>query len=177
MILVAEVKTQSPYGFKSDKTWDYLFDLANEYGDVISIHTDPRFGGSFKLLERARGKTNKPILAKGEHRVNLDIEKAIKIGANYVLVVGRIPEVYQDKCIIEPYSLQELRNIPEGFKVVWNSRDLRDGSRKKESFDEARKIRKGWMCQASNIKSKKDVNSLADAILVGSYLEEFIKCL
>ncbi|MAJ97292.1 MAG: hypothetical protein CMI56_01585 [Parcubacteria group bacterium] len=47
-------------------------------GDIISIHTDSRWGGSFELLEKARGLTDKPILAKGIHKDDADIEKALE---------------------------------------------------------------------------------------------------
>ena len=66
--IIAEVKTQSPFGYKSDKSWDELFEVANKVGDIISIHTDRRWGGSFELLQKARSLTNKPILAKGIHK-------------------------------------------------------------------------------------------------------------
>jgi indole-3-glycerol phosphate synthase len=49
--IIAEVKTQSPFGFKSQKTWKELFKIASEAGDIISIHTDSRWGGSFDLLK------------------------------------------------------------------------------------------------------------------------------
>lgn len=55
--IVAEVKTESPFGFRSDKSWQELFDLAEALGDIISIHTDPRWGGSFELLKKARTLT------------------------------------------------------------------------------------------------------------------------
>ena len=62
--LIAEVKTASPFGWSSNRSWEELFDLANQYGDIISIHTDSRWGGSFDLLKQARQQTTKPILAK-----------------------------------------------------------------------------------------------------------------
>jgi hypothetical protein len=70
-----------------------------------------------------------------------------------------------------------LSKIPEKFKVVWNARDLSNGGLKKETFEQARKIWKGWLCQASNIMSIKDIKKGADAVLVGSHLEEFTKSL
>jgi len=59
------------------------------------------------------------------------------------------------------------------MKVVWNSRDLSDGGLKKETFEEARRLWKGWLCQASNICSVADIQDGADAVLVGTHLEEF----
>ncbi|RTK98539.1 MAG: indole-3-glycerol-phosphate synthase TrpC, partial [Proteobacteria bacterium] len=72
-IFIAEVKTQSPFGFKSKYSYDYLFELAANHGDWVSIHTNPLFGGSYNNLSKAAAKTNKPILAKGFHRSNDEI--------------------------------------------------------------------------------------------------------
>jgi len=80
--IIAEEKMESPFGFKSQKTWYELFSIANEIGDIISIHTDSRWGGSFDLIKKAKSFTNKPILAKGIHATDSDIEKAIEYGAD-----------------------------------------------------------------------------------------------
>jgi indole-3-glycerol phosphate synthase len=175
--IIAEVKTQSPFGFKAEKSWGELFAVANEVGDIISIHTDSRWGGSFDLIKKARSLTKKPILAKGIHSSDEDIQQAIDCGADYVLVVGRIPSIHQDKCLVEPLTLDELRKIPDNIKVVWNSRDLSDGGVKKETFAHARKIFRGWLCQASNIKGVADIDATADAVIVGSHLIEFAESL
>jgi indole-3-glycerol phosphate synthase len=175
--IIAEVKTESPFGFKSGKTWEELFEIAVSVGDIISIHTDYRWGGSFDLIKKAKDLTSKPILAKGIHSGDEDIIKALDNGADYVLVVGRIPKAHQDKCLIEPLNLSEFKNIPPSFKVVWNSRDLSTGGLKRETFEQARGIWKGWLCQASNIKSVKDIKDGADAVLVGAHLENFISSL
>jgi len=172
-LIIAEVKTKSPFGFESSKSWEELFELANRAGDWISVHTDLRWGGSFELIEKARLLTSKPILAKDIHTNDSDIMRAVERGADYVLVVGRIPEVHRDRCIIEPLNLAELSQIPINFKIVWNSRDLSNGQLKKETFEQARKIWKGWICQASNITTINDVKEGADAVLVGTNLEEF----
>ena len=42
-------------------------------------------------------------------------------------------------------------------------------------FEQAREIWKGWLCQESYLRTVKDIKPGADAILVGSYLEEFAK--
>src|SRR3989344_315473 len=123
-IIIAEVKPESPT-FRSDKSWDELFDIADTVGDWISIHTNALWGGSFDLIAKTRARTEKPILAKGLHETDDDVRRAIQMGADYALVVGRIPEVHQDKCLIEPYDIAEFLNIPKEFKMVWNSRDLR----------------------------------------------------
>ena len=103
------------------------------------------------------------------------MEEAILAGADYVLVVGRIPEVHSDACFIEPISLEQLKQIPERAKVIWNSRNLDTGGMKTESFDEARAIWKGWLCQASNIRSVADIRKGANAVLVGTHLKEFVE--
>ncbi len=175
--IIAEVKTMSPFGFRSDKNWEELFSIADRIGDMISIHTDPRWGGSFGLLKKACSLTEKPILAKGIHQADSDVEAALESGADYVLVVGRLPSANMKKCIIEPLSLEELKNIPEGMKVVWNSRDITTGAPKKETFQEARASWSGWLCQASFIRSPADIKQGADAVLVGTHLPEFAESL
>lgn len=175
--IIAEVKTQSPFGWKSDKNWDELFQIADKIGDIISIHTDSRWGGSFELLKKARALTNKPILAKGIHDNDSLLQQAILAGADWVLVVGRMPSVHMEKCLIEPLTIKELQTIPKNMKVLWNSRDLSDGELKKETFEEARAVFKGWLCQASNIKTIDDVNDGANAVLVGTHLSEFAESL
>lgn len=97
LILIAEVKTQSPFGFRSALSLQELFDLANRHGDIISVHTDMRWGGSFDLLRKARKLTTKPILAKGIHETDEEIEQAFASGANFVLVVGRISTGFKDR--------------------------------------------------------------------------------
>jgi indole-3-glycerol phosphate synthase len=171
------VKTVSPFGYKSEKSWEEMFEIANRIGDIISIHTDARWNGSFELIKKAKSMTDKSILAKGIHATDDEIEKAIAAGADYVLVVGRIPKVHLDKCLIEPLTLAELKTIPPNMKVVWNSRDLSNGGMKTETFEEARQIFSGWMCQASNLKTVADIKAGVDAVLVGTNLVEFAKSL
>ena len=175
--IIAEVKTQSPFGWKSTQSWDELFQLACEVGDIISIHTDARWGGSFELVRKARTLTDKPILAKGLHSTDADIQKAITAGADYVLVVGRIPAIHERKCLIEPLTIAELKKIPSTLKAVWNSRDLSTGGMKKETFEQAREVFSGWLCQASNIQTIKDIKVGANAVLVGTHLSEFAESL
>ncbi len=175
--IIAEVKTLSPFGWKSEKSWDELFEIANKVGDIISIHTDPRWGGSFDLIRKAKQLTNKPILAKGIHETDDLIQQAIDAGADWVLVVGRIPKIHTDKCLIEPLTLKELKDIPDHVRVVWNSRDLSNGGKKEETFEQARKIFKGWLCQASNIKTVDDIKAGADAVLIGTHLVDFSKAI
>ncbi len=183
--LFAEVKTARPDGWTSPYSWSALFDLSCVHGDAVAIHTNPRWGGSFKLLDQARKHTDKPILAKGIHTKDDDVRRALDVGANMVLVVGRIPKVHKELCLIEPLGLDGLYKIPPELKVVWNTNDLLalfrsiNGSSKRApkrpSWIEARTVRPtGWMCLASNIQHYSDIQPGADAILVGSHLPEFI---
>lgn len=171
--VIAEVKTRSPFGFTSEKSWDDLFAIALQTGDMISIHTDPRWGGSLDLVRKARSLTRKPILAKGIHANDKDIEDALAAGADKVLVVGRVPKIHADKCLVEPNTIAELKALPRGIKAVWNSRDLSSGGLKSETFAAARTAFRGWLCQASNIRTMGDVHPDADAVLVGTHIEEF----
>src|SRR5689334_8031588 len=125
--VIAEVKTHSPFGWESSKSWEELFAMAERVGDMISVHTDPRWHGSFELIKKARDLTKKPILAKGIHASDENIKQALAAGANFVLVVGRLPKIHPEKCLIEPLTLGELANIPKDLKAVWNSRDLNTG--------------------------------------------------
>ncbi len=149
--------------------------MASEHGDWISIHTDERWGGSMELIRKARKLTKKPILAKGIHATDEEVNQAIQAGADYVLVVGRVPQVHKDKCLIEVLLLEQFEMLPKGTKAVWNQRDLSTGKSKKETFAQARKEWKGWLAQASLLKKPKDVANGADAYIVGSDLPEFVR--
>lgn len=172
MTFIAEVKTESPFGFRSVLSWDELFEVAATHGDWVSVHTDPRWGGSFDLLSRARAATGKPILAKGIHRTDDEVRRALDLGADFVLVVGRIPDADPSRVLAEARDLRDLRDLPEHVRAVWNSRDLSTG-RMRGSFEEARRIRPGWLCQASGISSPGDVSPRADAFIVGENLVRF----
>lgn len=172
-LIYAEVKICSPFGWRSEHSWDELFEVANEIGDVLSIHTDPRWGGSFELLSRARSLTEKPILAKGIHASDDEVVRAIDCGAESVLVVERIPKLHAAQCLIEPRTFDELTKLPANIKAVWNSRDLNNGGIKNETYGQAREAFSGWLCQASNIKTISDIHPKADAILVGTNLLSF----
>jgi len=167
MLTIAEDKTHSPSGWESDRSWEQLFKIANRIGDVISVHTDPRWHGSFDLVTRA----------KGVHGTDSDINRAADAGADLILAVGRIPEVHTDKCLIEVESLEQLRNLPSTVRAVWNARDLSTYRPKEETFDEARQIFSGWLCQASYITLPIDVHPLADAILVGTDLPTYAEAI
>lgn len=171
---IAEIKTRSPFGYQSPETWATLFEYAFHYGQGISVHTDPRFGGSFEEIALVRALTSKFILAKGFHHSDDDIKKALNAGATRVLVVGRIPHDYLlPHCWVEPYDLARLRDIPSNATAVWNARDLKTGLPKKETWAEARQIFQGQLCQASRIKEPKDVAPDAEYFIVGEHLTTF----
>jgi indole-3-glycerol phosphate synthase len=172
---IAEVKTQSPFGFRAKLSWEALLEMAIEHGDAISIHTDARWGGSFNLVARARKATKKFILAKGIHETDDHVKKALAAGANAVLVVGREAEHCGPQCWYEPRFIIDLERCSPGTKVVWNTRDLRCGSPKVETWERARSMWRGWMCQASNIRKLTDVRPDADAFLVGEHLPAIVK--
>ena len=105
-------------------------------------------------------------------------------------MVGRsdIPEQYKSKCWIEPLNLDELRRIPSLYDIaIWNERDLvaslarerevwkRDTTG--ETFEQARQLWKGKLCQASGLRTVQDIKKGADYVLVGTYLREFAESL
>jgi indole-3-glycerol phosphate synthase len=183
---IAEVKTQSPFGFKSNKTWFELFDIANEYGDMISVHTNSLWGGNFDLLALAKRRTKKPILAKGLHLSKDEIKKCIDYGADYILCYDYIPdfsssELYARTLLIEPKNEKTLddfvKNSRHPFYVI-NQRDILTGRLSDMSFDIIRnKYPDKYLCQASFIKTINDVHPNANAFIVGTHLETFVSTL
>jgi indole-3-glycerol phosphate synthase len=191
---IAEVKTKSPFGYESNKTWFQLFDIAAKYGDFLSIHTSPLWGGSYDLLYLAKQKTKKPILAKGLHLFKEDIEKAFDYGADYVMTYDQIHNLpfNSDKLFCEVRNKKSLENllknrdayhkkyngITNNPKIIWNQRDLENGLPKIVDFNEIREdFPNEYLCQASMIETIEDVDMKADAFIVGQNLETFVKTL
>lgn len=172
LTIIGEVKTESPYGYITNNSWEEQFEFCNKHADWISIHTDPRWGGSFNNLKYAKKYTNKPVLAKGIHKLNCRLEKALNI-ADYALVVDRVPTKlnsnYNDKILFETDFVVDPKK-----KMVWNQRDLETGKFRggvekfREKFD-------GWLCQASGIETFDDVCEGVDAVLVGTHFRKFIR--
>ncbi len=181
-LIIAEVKPMSPFtGFRSAHTWMELFDMACRVGDIISVHIDPRWEGSIELVHLARKLTDKPILAKGPNESDDNIAKAFATGADYVLIVlgmgrNRIPASFPiDKLLIEPCTIEQLETFPSEALAVWNSRNLvLGGVLKAHSFSDARAVWKGWLCQASNIKSISDIDPRAQAVIIGEKLPDIV---
>jgi indole-3-glycerol phosphate synthase len=178
--IFAEVKTKSPFGYVARESWDSLLALALQVGDVVSIHTDTRWGGSFEQLTEVCKSCVKPVLAKGLHQTNHEVEEAVVCGATAVLTVGFVPHPsLQPYCLYEPLrstlQLTEVTGLMQG--AVWNRRDLNTGRKKPETFDQARRAFTGFLVQASLIRTVKDVHDRADGVLVGTYLREFAESL
>lgn len=186
-IFIAEIKTQSMFGFKARYHRETLINTAIRYGDWVSVHTDPRFGGSFDDIYQIRKLTSKPILAKGFHSHNNDVKKAFDLGADYVLVVDRpnryLLDRYIGKILFEFSNSHILDEISYDFlefgKIVFNGRNLNTGIGKKSiaQYHEFRKKCK-WLCGASLLSHPNDVKMFypnCDAFIVGESLFEFCK--
>jgi indole-3-glycerol phosphate synthase len=189
-LFIAEIKTQSMFGFQSKYPWITLVDAALTHGDWISVHTDPRFGGSFDDIHLFRRETEKPILAKGFHTHNDDVEKAFDLGADYVLIVDRFPlsliEKYPQKILFEVSNLDFLSDLPSfdylaELKFVYNGRDLKTGLGKKSIADYVKyREQFKWVCGASLIRTHANIEQFypkCDAFIVGSDLVDFCKTL
>lgn len=176
-IFIAEIKTESPFGFKSCFSFNFLVELAILKGDWISVHTNEKWGGKFEHLNYIRKLTKKPILAKGLHQNNDDIKKCLDLGADYVLCVNFIPSLnYLDRVLLEPHNLdifyQMYRKYPF-LKFVYNSRDLNTGEIKNPCFYSIMRKKVNWLCQASHIKSTADVKKDCNAFIIGEQLVNF----
>lgn len=183
MKLIAEVKLQSPFGFRSGATWNSKLRAAREKGDVISIHTDSRrFGGPPSVgwprvspLEAARGNVlAKPILAKGVHWTDAEVFQAFKEGATFVLTVGR--DTGRPGCWFEPTHRQlAVKGMwrPRSGLVVLNRRCLETGDL--VSVEQIVKWRKHIspvvpVVYASGFRSAAEVPADAWGVIVGEGL-------
>ncbi len=193
-IFIAEPKIKSPFGFKSFYQKDALNKLAIEHGDWLSVHVDELWGGSRKELKYCADNYDMPILAKGLHLTDNDIQNSLQLGADYALVVRRIPpDKFISKCLMEPLSMYQLNSqyieaINRSAGVVFNKRDLRTGKDRESfgadqdywhnywasSFEHLRKLVKVPIFQASGIKSVSDVLPEVDGYIVGECLPQFV---
>lgn len=170
-MVVGEVKEKSPFGYKSALTRYQQLEWLDGWADVISIHTNPMWGGSFDWLKEARTLTKKPILAKGFHDTIFDVETALACGANYILTVGWCPNKL---CWHECETVDELFES-QASMVVWNARNPRTGELRKEKLNDIVNINKcklnhSPICQASRITKASDVNPSVEAVLIGEGL-------
>lgn len=184
-IFIAEIKMQSPFGFVSPYPFMEVVETAIRYGDWIAVHTNPLWGGSYEQIEFVRRLTDKPILAKGIHSRDENIQKALEYGADNVLVVERIPSYgWLKKCLIEMSYQNALplldRNTPSdqnSYRWVSNSRNLKTGAvpYNEDLGEFLNHKNKNWVCQASGIYFPYQVNERADAFIVGEQLIPFCK--
>lgn len=186
-IFIAEIKTQSIFGFKSNYSRTHLIDLALEHGDWISVHTDPRFGGSFDDVHLIKSLTDKPVLAKGFHFHEDDALKALDMGADYVLRVDCLPvhdRMWENQVLHEVSNLKNLGRYisPHTGKIegkfVFNGRNLLTGLPKKTIRDYTNyRSNFKWVCGASLIRHPSDVKRFypnCDAFIVGEHLPEYL---
>lgn len=191
-IFIAEIKTQSPFGFVSKTPFVSLMECAIQYGDWISVHTNALWGGDYDAISFVRRNTNKPILAKGIHASDDDVKRAIDHGADYVLLVDRMntPHHLRKQLLIETNDanifndpviknerLASKSSVYRDLKYVCNSRDLRTGLPKKLWELDFYLDAGVWVCQASGIKSMEQVDERVNAFIVGEHLIEFCKTL
>jgi hypothetical protein len=138
-----------------------------------------RWGGHFSyLLEASRPvhEKGKLLLAKGIHRTDSEIVRALEYGADLVLVVGRRPPPeLAPVCIWEPSTYESLVFRDARTKVMWNARDLANAGQPRKDADitAVRRFHDGWLCQASFISDPKDVDPRVEAFIVGSQLPKF----
>jgi indole-3-glycerol phosphate synthase len=202
-IFIAEIKTISPFGFKSNYDYEFLKQLSIENGDWISIHTDPLWGGHFvdivnvknTMLKLSKPYCDRKILAKGIHSKDSDIKRCLDNGADYVLVVGRIPpQGNLSQCLMEPSDHDQLKDLAyidsvnRSAGLVLNRRDLITGYDKwtpvggnfswvthwANSFNELKEKVKVPIYQASGIYSMNEVHPKVDGFMVGQNLPTFI---
>ena len=179
-IFIAEIKTKSPFGYVNPNPFCTMMDFAIQHGDWISVHTNALWGGDFDAISFVRRNTDKPILAKGIHGTDDDVQRALDHGADYVLVVDRIPKIHITKCLLEFSNMEMLHecqwmyfNDPS-LKYVCNSRNLRNGLPKKAWELDAYLELRVWTCQASGIRRPSDVDPKVNAFIVGENLLNYI---
>lgn len=205
---IAEVKVVSPFGFKSNYDAVTLTTMALQYGDWISIHVDPLWRNQhdgawaldyIKTCVKNGGHRASKLLAKGLHKTDGEICDSMKAGADYVLVVGRMPNVkYLPNCLLEPLNSKQLymddyvRAVNESAGLVLNRRDLLTGLERSKLCDGPHSWMTHWTCvfdtdikilrkfikvpiiQASGIKSSNDILKGIDGYIVGENLPQFI---
>ena len=180
---IAEVKTISPYGFKSNYTEQQLFSMAlRSDSNVISIHTDPLwgYGESIHRHTTLAHNNGKKVLAKGLHESDEEIDWLLTSAkVDYVLVVGRIPaKKYLSRCILEPITgnqTEEMAKISNKIAgVVMNARDLYTGEILSVGYKYETTGYKCPIIQASGIETVKDIQKWADGYIVGEHLPGFI---
>lgn len=178
-LIVAEIKQRSPFGWVNPMHWRDQLAVCESVGDIISVHTNPLWGGSWDQLDVIRQRTSKPILAKGFHDTVHDVQRALDCGAEHVLTVGWHPDLLSHpglyyRCWHEVGSLVELSETL-ATRAVWNARCPRTGmprrgDRGSVAWANGQRPYSQWLCQASHIRGPEDVMAGMDAILIGEGL-------
>lgn len=179
-LVVAEVKDRSPYGWVNPYEIEEQLTLCETVGDIISVHTNVLWGGSFDLLRDVCQSTDKPVLAKGFHDTIHDVQRALDCGAAHVLTVGWHPGGELGKrCWFEVECRNQLINAPEAEWIVLNARCPRTGGRRGVTAWNDTNVKRVLgsvdrlghrICQASMIREPEDVVPGVDAILIGEGL-------
>lgn len=187
-LFVAEIKTHDPWRDRASKyTFDHLLELAAEFGDVISLHTNTAFteGLSFHYqLERVRASApDTPILAKGTHMLGFESEQWFKAGATHVLTCNPDVRTWSQ----EPQSEELWYEIPRRdanliapeWPIVVNGRSLARGTMDEYALSHltglvgnGRKV-----VQASLIERFEDIQPGVWAFIVGTKLPELVATL
>jgi hypothetical protein len=173
--VVAELKTRSPYGWFNPHSLELSLQRCHRVGDILSVHTDPLWGGSFHHLQVMVRQTKLPVLAKGFHPTVAHVARAFEAGATYCLTVGWWPGGELGKrCWHECETLEELSLSPAHYRV-WNRRNPRTGETRPQRPDEVAHAQAAggqWLCLASKIRGPEDVNVPCQAVLIGEGLYE-----
>ncbi len=177
--IIGEVKPFSPFdstadpaGFDKIIMQSRLLARLEKHVDILSIHTDQLWWGSYVWLKEARRLAkDKKILAKGFHPTMPHIKACIENGADYVLTVGWHPGQDHKYCWHEPIEKNENS---EASVLVFNSRDPRTGEKLSRQFSKIEWFKNHFpeieLVQASNIQCVDDVHPDVDYVLIGTAL-------
>lgn len=180
-LVVAEVKDRTPFNATYSAPDRYVqLRICEDVGDIISIHTNPLWGGSWEWLTEVCMLTTKPVLAKGFHDTVVDVQRALDCGATHVLTVGWDGGPHWERCWMECENLAQLRlQRRAGHRCVWNARDPRTGATRDTPWTggwdsvmacNGDRRRDPWICQASHIRGPQHVVPGVSAILIGTGL-------
>ncbi len=175
--IIGEIKPASPYEprfataqEKYKENFDLLHSIA-PHVDILSIHTDPLWWGSYDWLREAKAIVgDKKVLAKGFHPSMPHVEECRRCGADYVLTFGWHPG--QD----HQYCWHEMRKNEnsESSVLVFNSRNPRTGELRNNHYREIEWFNTNHpelqLVQASNIKTVDDIHSDVQYVLIGTAL-------
>lgn len=178
-LLIAEYKPYSPHvGRITDESVEQFLDRINDVKPwMISIIVDERWGGTYRLLQRAVNYSYWPVMAKG---LNVSFEMALKIGAEWVLTYD-----VQDAQLAEQYAIfeispekeEEIEKVDHVKRVLINNRNNHTGDVDK---DFAKRVcekiedhHDTFVVVGSGYSSieDSDVPERANAVLIGTELQ------